>query len=66
MAVPKFFDFFPRVLEVLNGADVLSMGQVRKQIIQDLQLSQQDLSEMLPSGKQRTVDNRINWAVTYL
>lgn len=26
----------------------------------------EDQNELLPSGRQRTVDNRINWAITYL
>ena len=66
MAVPKFFDFFPYVLAVLNESETLSTAQIRKAVIAEAHLTEEDLSVMLPSGKQRTVDNRINWAVTYL
>lgn len=31
-----------------------------------LHVSEEDCKELLPSGRQRTVDNRVNWAVTYL
>ena len=42
------------------------MKVVYARLAQELQLSQADLSEMLPSGRQATYLNRIGWAKTYL
>lgn len=66
MAVPKFFEFFPVVLRVLLDKTEKQVRQIREKVISDLDLSEEDCKELLPSGSQRTVDNRINWAITYL
>ena len=66
MAVPKFFEFFEAFLNVLNDGELHTAKEVRHSIAVDMALSDRDLAEMLPSGKQRTFDNRVNWARTYL
>lgn len=67
MAVPKFFEFFTPVLQTLyENAGIMSVKDIRFSCYSRLNLSQEDISQMLPSGKQRTADNRINWAITYL
>ncbi len=35
-------------------------------LAKELQLSETDLKEMLPSGIQSTITNRIGWAATYM
>ena len=35
-------------------------------IARDMKLTNEDLAEMLPSGKQSTFSNRVSWARTYL
>ena len=42
------------------------MAEVRNKIAVDMNLSDDDLAEMLPSGKQTTFSNRVAWARTYL
>lgn len=66
MAVPKFFEFLPIVLQVLLDKAEKSIKQIREESISILHVSEEDCKELLPSGRQRTVDNRVNWAVTYL
>lgn len=66
MSVPKFFEFFPSVLLSLNDKSEKSVKQLREETIELMHISEEDCNELLPSGKQRTVDNRINWAITYL
>lgn len=66
MAVPKFFDFLPVVLQVLLDETEKTVKQIREESISALNVSEEDCKELLPSGRQRTVDNRVNWAVTYL
>lgn len=60
MAVPKFFEFFPVVLQVLLDKSEKSVKQIRQEAISALHVSEEDCKELLPSGRQRTVDNRIN------
>ena len=66
MAVPKFFEFFEAFLKVVSDGDLHSAREMRNSIATIMALSDNDLAEMLPSGKQRTFDNRANWARTYL
>lgn len=66
MAVPKFFDFFEAFLKAVNDGELHSAKEVRSTIEKDMCLSEMELAEMLPSGKQRTFDNRVAWARAYL
>ncbi len=66
MAVPKFFSFFPYILRALSTGDTMHVKQIRLQAFDSMHLSDEDRSVLLPSGKQRMADNRVNWALTYL
>ncbi len=66
MAVPKFFEFFEVFLSVLNDGEIHAAKEVRSTIANKMALSESDLCQMLPSGKQTTFDNRVMWARTYL
>lgn len=66
MAVPKFFEFLPVALASLVDGSEKAVKQIRLECIEQLSVSTEDQNELLPSGRQRTVDNRINWAITYL
>lgn len=66
MAVPKFFEFFEAFLRAVNDGELHTAKEVRGIISKSMSLSEADLAEMLPSGTQRTFDNRVAWARTYL
>ncbi len=66
MAVPKFFEFFEEFLLAVQDGELHAARKVREKIAAGMRLSDADLAEMLPSGKQSTFDNRVNWAKTYL
>ncbi len=66
MAVPKFFEFFPVVIQILLDKNEKTVKEIRIEAAKIMQLSEEDYNELLPSGRQRTVDNRVNWAITYL
>lgn len=66
MAVPKFFEFFEAFLCAVNDGELHTAKEVRGIISKSMGLSDADLAEMLPSGTQRTFDNRVAWARTYL
>ena len=64
MAVPKFYEFFKAILLVLKDGNVHTAKDVRTVIAKNMELSDADLLEMLPSGKQTTFANRVAWART--
>ena len=66
MAVPKFFEFFEIFLKIVSDGELHTAKEVRNSIAIEMNLTDKDLEEMLPSGKQRTFDNRVAWARTYL
>ena len=65
MAVPKFFEFFEGFLRAIKDGDLHTAKEVREIIAREMSISDEDREELLPSGKQRTFDNRVAWARTY-
>lgn len=65
MAVPDFQSFFIPILDVAADNLEHSVKDARSIIKSVMNLSEADLSEMLPSGTQSKFDNRIAWAVSY-
>lgn len=65
MAVPKFFEFFVVLLEALKDGEIHSAKEVRETIARKMNLTETDISDMLPS-KRQTFYNRVSWAKTYL
>ena len=66
MAIPKYYAFFPSVLKSLAQGDVLTVRAIREKVIEEHHLTEEDLAQLLPSGVQRVVDNRVQWAIQYL
>jgi restriction system protein len=66
MAIPKFFDFFPVILKVLRNGEIMPVKDIRAATADLMSIAPEDREVLLPSGKQRVVDNRANWAITYL
>ena len=66
MAVPKFFEFFGVFLLALSDGQTHKARDVRTYIAKKMNISEQDLAELLPSKRQTTFDNRVAWARTYL
>lgn len=66
MAVPDFQTWFLPLLRLLGDGEVHRIRDVYEILADELGLSAEDRSEMLPSGKQLKYINRIGWARTYL
>lgn len=66
MAVPKYYEMYKSFLKVLIDGKIHSIKEEKQQIIDDFQLTESEISELLPSGKQAIFDNRIGWCRTYL
>ncbi len=66
MAVPKFNRFFSPVLDCLYGVETMRVAEIRQCCIRAMGLTEDDVTQMLPSEKQPTVHNRVHWALQYL
>ena len=66
MAVPKYYEFYGLILQALQDGELHTFKEVKTYIIGQLNPSHEDLTEMLPSGKQTVMENRIGWGRTYL
>lgn len=53
------------VLELAEN-DEISANEASSTLAGKFQLSEEERENLLPTGKQRTFDNRVNWAKTYL
>lgn len=66
MAIPDFQSIMRPMLEHLADREVHTNRQTNEYLADYFKLSEEELSEMLPSGYARLFDNRIGWAKTHL
>lgn len=66
MAVPDFQTWFLPLLKRLADGEIHRLRDLYLELADDLELSDEDRKEMLPSGKQLVYHNRIGWSRTYL
>ena len=66
MAVPKYYEMYKSFFKVLIDGKIHSMQEEKQQVISDFNLSEEQTTELLPSGRQSIFDNRIGWCRTYL
>mgnify|MGYP002353253746 CR=1 FL=1 len=65
MAVPDFQSFFKPLLEIASDNKEHTLREARSIISKKMNLSDEDLNELLPSGTQTKFDNRVAWAKSY-
>ena len=66
MAVPDFQSMFVPFLKQLADGKTHHVKDVINSIAEHFHLSKEDREELLPSGKQRRLNNRVGWARTHL
>ncbi len=66
MAIPKYFEMYRSFLRALADGGVHPYADVKKQVIADAGLSDEEVAALLPSGNQTIFNNRIGWCRTYL
>lgn len=66
MAVPKYSKMYRSFLKALQDKEEHAYIDVKNQVISDFNLTEGDIAELLPSGKQSVFSNRIGWCRTYL
>ncbi|HMO64533.1 MAG TPA: restriction endonuclease [Verrucomicrobiota bacterium] len=66
MAVPDFQSLMRPLLECVSDGGAHSIPECQQAISQSLRLRPEDVSQMLPSGRQSLLANRLHWAKTHL
>ena len=67
MAVPTQNELHRPILEMASMTHHrMSLGEIKGELVARLGLTDDDLSEMVPSRTQTRFDNRVYWAVSYL
>lgn len=65
MAVPKFYEFMPAIINCLEDEKIHSIKELTAYCANALNLSDDDRAEVIDSG-QTKLHNRVGWAKTYL
>jgi restriction system protein len=65
LAVPDYQTLMLPVLKQAASGEV-RIGDVVDALANEFQLSDEELAELIPSGKQTTFSNRVHWAKSYL
>ena len=66
MAVPKYDELMKPLLTAVKDGKTYEINSIAAALAKQLNLSEEDTAEMLPSGRQTVYKNRIGWAKTYL
>ena len=61
MPVPSYQEFMLPLLQLAKDGKEYSVSEARPLIAKQFKLTEQDLKEVLPSGKQTTYANRLAW-----
>ncbi|MDR0212047.1 MAG: restriction endonuclease [Pseudomonas putida] len=66
MAIPDFQSVMRPVLAAVQNGIPMPLNEVREQVAEQFQLTEDERKERLPSGHQTVINNRVGWARTYL
>ncbi|RJR07139.1 restriction endonuclease [Candidatus Parcubacteria bacterium] len=66
MAIPEYQSYMKPVMEIAADKKEHTVREVYDEMEKLFKLTDKDLKELLPSGKQTYFTNRIGWALTYL
>ena len=66
MPIPQYLKMYPSFLKSLSDGTEHPLSDAKQQAIADFGLTEEDLDEMLDSGRQSVFNNRIGWCRTYL
>lgn len=64
--IPKYFEMHKPILQLLSDGKSHTLKEIKAAVIDTFHLSEDDLAQVLPSGRQTYFGNRIGWARTYL
>lgn len=64
--IPKHFELHKPILEYLSDGEQHSLKDLKNKMAERFNLSPEECEEMLPSGRQTVLYNRVGWAKIYL
>jgi len=65
MAIPTFQEVMLPILKLVADGKTHSIKECIEYIEQMFQLTEEEKQERIPSGRQRTIYNRVTWAITH-
>lgn len=65
MEIPKYYEMHKPVLLALQDGQMHSIKELKENVRAYFGLSDEDVSTLLPSGRQSVFLNRLGWARTY-
>jgi restriction system protein len=66
MAIPDYQSLMLPLLRLTQDSKEHRIGDAAQQLAREVGLTEEELAELLPSGRQSTFSNRVHWARTYL
>jgi len=66
MSIPDFQSVMLPVLKTIASGGVVNKHDIVTQVSDEFGLTPEQRAELLPSGKQAVIKNRVSWAITYL
>jgi restriction system protein len=66
MALPDYQTLMLPILKRLKADGEVAAPALRDQLAEEFSLSNDEVEQLLPSGKQTALANRVGWALTYL
>jgi len=66
LPIPDFQSFLLPVLQLADDGAEHSLDDARNVLAEKFGLTSEERAELLPTGRQRRFDNRVNWAKVYL
>ena len=66
MPIPKFDELFNEVLEFLSDKKEYKTRDVKEELSKKLDLTDEERKQLLPSGQEPIIKNRIGWSITSL
>lgn len=66
MAIPDYQTLMLPLLRLLADRDTHSMRCLKERLADEFHLTTEEKAELLPSGRQTVILNRVSWARTYM
>ena len=66
MAIPDYQTIMLPLLQILSDKQEHSLRETIENLASQFKVTTEERLELLPSGKQSIIDNRVGWARTYL
>lgn len=63
--IPDYQSLMRPALACLADGGIHTTREVVAKVADEFGLTDQERAELIPSGRQRTIDNRVGWAITY-